>query len=182
MKASITNNVGKFAKKAYSAADKTIFQAVMKAGGLVKKEAQQGARSRKIANAYKVVGRNPKNTGPEAHIGIQRGAKGWYGKFFETGTKDHDIKPKKGKMLAFATLEGIGEFANSKGKVKRLNYYRFKGGYTLNANEARVYAFKVHHPGMEAEPNLQPALIRKQTEISKVIGEAAVKINQEASR
>lgn len=176
MTVEIENNVSKFTRKVYSASDNELYKAVMKAGGLVKRDAQRGSPSKKISNSIGVIGKNPKGSGPEANIGVKRGSKGWYGKFFETGAKGHEIKPKNGKVLAFTQSSGSAEFANSRGTLKKLKYFRTKSGYTLDANEAKIYFKRVDHPGIASRPFLRPAFDRNKTEIIKTVGDAIRRI------
>lgn len=177
MKASIQNNVSSFIKGVRGTAPDNLYKAVMKAGGLVKKEAQRGAPSNKVANSVGVVGKNPQGGGPESHVGVKRKSRGWYGKFFETGTDEHEIKPKNGKVLAILQVAGVAEFTNRRGNLKRLKYYRTKSGYTLDAGKAKIFFKKVDHPGMPAKPFLRPAFERSKPEIVKIVGDAINRIN-----
>jgi len=158
-----------------------MFKAVMKCGGLVKKEAGSRAPSKKIAKALKVIGKN-KDGSPESNTGINSKAKGWYGKFFESGTKPHEISAKDGKVLSWLTTAGgKAEFTGKKTAVK---YYIAKDGqHTLDASEAgRTYITVVHNPGMKEKPFLMPAFQVKKTEIKEVIGNAIITTSMEGAK
>lgn len=184
MKTKIQNNVGKFAKKVYSAADKAIFRAVMQGGGLVKKEAASRGPTPKYGKALKVVGKNPKG-GPEAHVGISRKSKHWYLKFFDSGTKRHKIKPKNGKFLSWITTAGGKvEFIGRTGRKVMAKYYVTKDGkYTFDKSEQGwTFAKSVNHPGMEKKPALKPAFQAKIPEIQEVIADTNEKLLVKAAR
>ena len=180
----ITNNVNKVMPNIQKRILSDLFKAVLKCGGLVKTEAMNRVLSKKIASALKVVPRNV-NGMPESNTGLSRKTKGWYGKFLESGTEPHDIKPKHGKTLSWITKSGgRADFTTRTGKKVSLKYYVAKNGqHTLDASkQGRSYAMIVHHPGIKAKPFLWPAYLSKKAEIKQVIGDAVVGALAEGTR
>lgn len=179
LKTDITNNINKAVPNIKQKIPSNMFKAVMKCGGLVKIEAASRAPSRKIANAIKVIGRNIDGS-PESNTGFSKSAKGWYGKFFESGAKKHDIKPKNGKVLTWLRVGGTAEFAGKKTAAK---YYITKDGqHSLDADSSRNFITIVHHPGMKKNPFLVPSYQTKAQEIKQIIGDAVVTTSMESAR
>lgn len=181
----ITNRVTSTADSIIKKSPDRLYKAVMKGGGIVKAEAAGRAPSKKIGSAIKVIGKNSPD-GPESRTGISRKSKAWYGKFFESGAKKHDIKAKKARYLSFAVAAGRAEFTivrRKKTVTKIQNYYTTKSGEkTLEATESGnwIKAKIVHHPGMKEEPFLKPSYQGKKAEIQQVITDAMLKTAAEA--
>lgn len=75
-----------------------------------------------------------------------------YAAFVEFGTAPHEIRPKKGKVLA----------------------WRGPGGM--------VYATKVNHPGTKAQPYVRPAFERWVDTLGQLAAEANIRRLEEAAR
>ena len=67
--------------------------------------------------------------------------------FLERGTKEHDIEARRGKALKFVSKAG-----------RKAGMARLSGTARRSAGaDFIVYRRKVHHPGTDAEPFLEPA-------------------------
>lgn len=172
----VTNNASKFARSAAKKIVDPIKRALNKAGGVVKREAQRGLESRRQANALKVISRGNQ----EVRVGFKKKSAGWYGKFGETGTKQHEIVPKDpGGFLVITPKAIVGEFKNKKGKVQRLKVYsNGDGSHSFDAR--KIIVKKVNHPGMRKKPVLIPAGERKRPEVKEIIADAVVKVIQQS--
>lgn len=62
-----------------------------------------------------------------------------YGEYVERGTKAHEIRPKRGKVLVF------------------------------DAGGGRVFTTSVSHPGTQAQPYMEPALKAKSKQIGEIV-------------
>lgn len=189
----ITNNVSKFAPKAAKMAPDRITKAVLKGGGIVKREAQARAPYKNIANAVKVVQGSGKGQFvqklPEALVGIKRGKRGekvaWYGKFFESGTKKHKIAPKNAEQLAWPVSAGRFNVKTKSGRVRVKKFYQQGvAGLTTKISAADwVYLKKgmsVRHPGMQAKPFLVPAYEATKDQVKTIIADAVLKVMSDA--
>lgn len=178
----VTNKVTPTVNSIVNKSPDRMYKAVMKGGGIVKTEAASRARSRKIANSLKVIGKNS-DDGPEAYTGFSKKGKGWYGKFFESGAKEHEIESKNGKVLAWVTASGgKAEFTSRTGTKRMIKYYVAKNGqHTFDKSEEGKTFYKVvHHPGMKQDQILDPSYKNKKPEIQEVIFDATIKTALEA--
>lgn len=175
----ITNNIDKIAPNISRKMPDKMFKAVMKAGGVVKNEAGSRAPSKKIASAIKVIGRNTDGS-PESNTGFSKSAKGWYGKFIESGAKKHKIEPKNGKVLSWLRVGGTAEFAGKKTVAKY--YVTSNGQHSLDADSSRNFIMVVNHPGMKKKPFLIPSYKTKAQEIKSIIGDAIISTTMEGAR
>lgn len=189
MKTEIQNNVPKYARRASGLAPDRITKAVLKAGGVVKRDAQARAPYKNIANAIKVVLGRANGSIPEAVVGVKRGKKGekiaWYGKFFESGTTPHKIAPKKAKRLAWPVEAGHFNVKMKSGKVRMKKFYsQGVAGLTAKVGAADwVYLKKgmsVNHPGMKAKPFLKPADIATKPQQKAIIADAILDVMSRA--
>jgi len=172
----VINNSSKFARNAAKKIVDPIKKALNKGGGVVKREAQRGLASRRQANALKVISRGNQ----EVRVGFKKKSSGWYGKFGETGTKQHEIVPKDpGGFLVITPKAIIGEFKNKKGKTQRLKVYN-NGDGTHSLDAKKVIVKRVNHPGMKKKPVLIPAGERKKPEVKEILADAVAKVIQQS--
>ncbi len=165
----VINNSSKFARNAVRKSVDPIKRALNKAGGVVKREAQKDAPSRRVANSLKVISKGSE----EARVGLKKSSPGWYGKFYETGAKDHEIGPQNPDgYLAFTP-------GGKKNKVKSVSINGIKFKYR-QVKKQSVVVKRVHHPGVKANPFLFPARDRKKPEVKEIIADAVVKIIQQS--
>lgn len=96
-----------------------------------------------------------------------------YAKAVEFGHSGMTILPKNKKALSWIPkAAGVGEFQGSNGKTVRKRYYKTKdGSYTLNSEDARVFAKKVVIPPRAARPFLHPAFRKNKENIRKMIAD-----------
>ena len=199
---SVKNNISKVSRDIRKGAPGTMARAVNKGAGIVKRDAQSRAPTPRIGAALKVVSATDNNL--EAKVGFKRGQKGkniaWFGKFFETGTKAHDVEAKPGSSLAIPLRAGKEEYTTKKGKVKtRSLYYTSNGKKTsrkritmkgpdgksvrkLNPNLKFSYFQKVNVEGVKKDPFLIPAKEARKDECRMIIGDAQIKLIQQAAR
>jgi HK97 gp10 family phage protein len=188
VKADIVNNIGKFSATVRRQAPGTIGRALLKGGGIVKREAQIRAPDQKAANQLKVTPQSPKD---EVRVGLARKAKGksraWAYKFYESGTKRHKISPKNWQnQLSWPAEAGKFNVKMKSGKIRLRKFYQQGSGLTTKMTKADwIYLRKgqsVNHPGQKKEPFIRPAGEAKRQEVRNVLADATLKLMASAAK
>jgi hypothetical protein len=112
-----------------------------------------------------------------------------YAKFVEYGTRAHEIRPRRKKVLFFASQKALSQRAanlEGSGFIRGgSTFSRRKSGNLTEASNrkfgtlAYVYAKSVHHPGTRAQPFLRPGATRALERVG--LREHAIKIWNESA-
>lgn len=175
MSATVTNNIKAVALDITNKTPDAMFATVQRAGGVVLSYAKATAPK----NVAKQLIQKPKNKGlgPEAWISFKKDEH-WYLKFFESGTKAHVIKAKKGPYLCWP----IGMAGNFKFGRKWESVYKTKNG-KLTTDSSEVGGVKapfVNHPGEIGTHFLGDAGIKTRAQQKKIITDGIMALFGEA--